>query len=74
MAGLKKADAGTDVPKYSMAELAAGAASVFNASPDCVTAALRAAGITEATKEEARKIVGKFMAAPVPPASQKGGK
>ena len=69
MAEMKKTETtpGTDAAKYTVRELAA-AAGIFKASPDCVTAALKAAGILEATKDEARKIVSKFMTAPVPTA------
>lgn len=44
---------------YPVAELARSA-HLFGASPDCVTAAMRTAGKTEATREEAKKLVEAF--------------
>ena len=55
-------------PKYTLRELAAQAESLFQTSPDIVTAALKDAGLTEAGKEEAKKIVQAFASAAVPPA------
>ena len=46
--------------EYTVAEFAAVAATVFNASPDIVTAALRVAGIEKTTKSAALEIVEKF--------------
>ena len=71
------ADAGTkSVPvavEYTIEELTAGAKTVFpGISPDCVTAALRLAGITKTTKENAKEIVDKFVNAPVA-GPKKGG-
>lgn len=54
------------VIEYTVRELAAAAKTVFpGISPDCVTAALRMAGITKTTKEKAREIVTKFVSEPV---------
>ena len=59
--------------EYTIEELAAGAKTVFpGISPDCVTAALRLAGITKTTKEKAKEIVDKFVNAPVA-GPKKGG-
>lgn len=59
--------------EYSIAELAAGVKTVFSEiSPDCVTAALRMAGITKTTRERAREIVDKFVNEPVA-GPRKGG-
>lgn len=59
--------------EYTIEELTAGAKTVFpGISPDCVTAALRLAGITKTTKEKAREIVDKFVNAPVA-GPKKGG-
>lgn len=60
-----------NAPKYTVRELSDAAATVFGASPDIVTAALKSAGLTEATREETRKLVKKFMTAPVPSADRK---
>lgn len=46
--------------EYTVAEFAAVAASVFHASPDIVTAALRMAGVEKTTKSAAIEIVEKF--------------
>lgn len=45
---------------YTMEELAANAEAVFHTSPECVSAALRQAGITECTKGKAEEIVKEF--------------
>ncbi|MDE7313595.1 MAG: hypothetical protein K2N87_18560 [Eubacterium sp.] len=45
---------------YKAEELAAGAEDTFGTTPECVLAALRQAGITECTKEEAAKAVKAF--------------
>lgn len=59
--------------EYSIAELAAGAKTVFpGISPDCVTAALRLAGVTKTTREKAKEIVDKFVNEPVA-GPKKGG-
>lgn len=59
--------------EYTVAELAAGAKTVFpGISPDCVTAALRMAGVTKTTKEKAKEIVEKFVNEPVA-GPKKGG-
>lgn len=59
--------------EYTIEELTAGAKTVFpGISPDCVTAALRLAGITKTTKEKAKEIVDKFVNAPVA-GPKKGG-
>lgn len=59
--------------EYTIEELTAGAKTVFpGISPDCVTAALRLAGITKTTKENAKEIVDKFVNAPVA-GPKKGG-
>lgn len=47
-------------PVYSKDELVAASGKVFGVSPDIVTAALRMAGIQQATVEEATKIVKEF--------------
>lgn len=44
---------------YTIRELARSA-HLFGASPDCVAAAMRTAGKTEATREEAKKLVEAF--------------
>lgn len=60
--------------EYSIEELAAGAKTVFpGISPDCVTAALRLAGITRTTRDKAKEIVDKFVNEPVA-GPKKGGK
>lgn len=46
---------------YSVSELAANAKKVFGTRQECVAAALKAAGKTECTVEEAKKIVEKFL-------------
>ena len=59
--------------EYTVEELTAGAKTVFpGVSPDCVTAALRLAGVTKTTKERAKEIVDKFVNAPVA-GPKKGG-
>lgn len=59
--------------EYTVKELAAGAKTVFpGISPDCVTAALRMAGVTKTTKEKAKEIVDKFVKEPVA-GPKKGG-
>lgn len=59
--------------EYTVKELAAGAKTVFpGISPDCVTAALRMAGVTKTTKEKAKEIVEKFVNDPVA-GPKKGG-
>lgn len=45
---------------YKAEELAAGAEEAFGTTQECVMAALRQAGITECTKEEAEKTVKAF--------------
>lgn len=45
---------------YTAAELIAAAKTVFHASPDIVTAALRVAGVNKATVQEATRIVEDF--------------
>ncbi len=66
----------TSPVEYTIAELRAGAMTVFpGVSRDCVTAALRMAGVTKATKERAREIVARFVSDPVPdPRKKKGGR
>ncbi len=46
---------------YPTSELAANAEKIFATRPECVSAALRAAGKTECTVSEAKVIVGKFL-------------
>lgn len=46
--------------EYTAAEFAAVAKTVFGASPDIVTAALRVAGVTKCTKSAAIEIVENF--------------
>lgn len=59
--------------EYSIEELATGAKTVFpGISPDCVTAALRLAGVTRTTRERAKEIVDKFVNEPVA-GPRKGG-
>ena len=59
--------------EYTVEELTAGAKTVFpGVSPDCVTAALRLAGVTKTTKEKAKEIVDNLVNAPVA-GSKKGG-
>lgn len=65
----------TSPVEYTIAELTAGARTVFpGVSPDCVTAALRMAGVTKATKEKAQEIVARFVSEPVPDPRKKGGR
>lgn len=49
--------------EYTAAEIAAAVSSVFKKDmlPDCVIAAFRVAGLTKATKDNAKEIVEKFM-------------
>lgn len=47
-------------PEYTVEEFAASAGSVFGASPDIVTAALRVAGVKKTTKSAAAEIIEKF--------------
>lgn len=59
--------------EYTVKELATGAKTLFpGISPDCVTAALRMAGVTKTTKEKAKEIVEKFVNEPVA-GPKKGG-
>ena len=46
---------------YTVRELAENAKALFNTMPECVTAALRFAGITSCTIEEAKAIVKNFL-------------
>lgn len=46
---------------YSVNELAANARKLFETRQECVVAALRAAGKSECTVSEAKKIVEKFL-------------
>lgn len=55
----KKTEATVEA-EYTVAEFAAVAGTVFNASPDIVTAALRVSGIERTTKSAALDIVEKF--------------
>lgn len=55
----KRPGSGTSV--YTAAELTANAQAVFGTVPDIVSAALRQEGITECTKEEAKKIIQDFV-------------
>lgn len=47
--------------KYQVEELSKAANALFGVQPECVKAAFFVADRTEATEEEARKIVGEFM-------------
>lgn len=49
--------------EYSAAEFAASTSSIFEkgATPDCVIAAFRMAGVEKATKSKAKEIVTKFL-------------
>lgn len=47
-------------PKYTAQELAAASAR-FGVRPECITAAMQVNNMQEATLEEAKKIVEKFM-------------
>ena len=47
--------------KYEAAELAANARRVFGKPPEVVSAALKAAGKTAATLDEAKETVSKFL-------------
>lgn len=46
---------------YSVKELSANSKKLFDTRQECVAAALKAAGKTECTVSEARKIVEKFL-------------
>ena len=46
---------------YTARELAENAKALFNTMPECVTAALRFAGVTVCTIEEAKIIVKNFL-------------
>lgn len=46
---------------YTARELAENAKALFNTMPECVTAALRFAGVTACTIEEAKTIVKNFL-------------
>lgn len=46
---------------YSAAELAYNAKKLFNAMPECVTAALKMAGVKECTIDEAKTLVKNFL-------------
>lgn len=48
-------------PKYSVSDFAKQAKSLFDTTPEVVTVALRTAGKTEATIEEAKETVKKFL-------------
>lgn len=48
-------------PVYTAGELAANASKIFATRPECVTAALKAAGKPECTVPEAKTIVEKFL-------------
>ncbi len=50
-----------NVSMYKAEELVAGAEGAFGVMPECVAAALRQAGITECTKEEAARAVKAFL-------------
>lgn len=49
--------------EYSAAEFAASASSIFGkgATPDCVIAAFRMAGVKKANRSKAKEIVSKFL-------------
>ena len=49
--------------EYSAAEFAASASTIFGkgATPDCVIAAFRMAGVEKATKSKAKELVSKFL-------------
>lgn len=59
-AGAKAPPAKKNESVYKAEELAAGAEEAFGTTQECVLAALRQAGITECTKEEAEKTVKAF--------------
>lgn len=46
---------------YPVSELAANAKKIFGTRPECVTAALKAAGKSECTIPKAKEIVDKFL-------------
>lgn len=48
-------------PEYSAPELAANAKTLFGTRPECVAAALKAAGKEKTTVSEAGNIVGAFL-------------
>ena len=54
----KKTD--SNEPEYTIAELSANAESIFNASPDIVTAALTVAKVTSISVDAAKTIVNNF--------------
>lgn len=56
----KTKDTETVEQEYTVEEFAAVAKTVFNASPDIVTAALRFSGITKTTRSAAIRIVEEF--------------
>lgn len=58
-----QASTGHQEAEYSAAEFAASARVLFGkgATPDCVIAAFRTAGIEKATKSKANEIVSKFL-------------
>lgn len=47
--------------EYTAAELAEAAQTVFGIMPECVSAALKCAGVNKATLANAKEIVKKFM-------------
>lgn len=62
-------------PKYSVKELSSATAALFpGVTPDCVTAALRSAGLTACTKEEAQEVVAAFAATAIQNPKKKEGK
>ncbi len=46
---------------YSASEFAVNAKEAFNTKPECVTTALKKAGITECTFAKAKEVVKKFL-------------
>lgn len=58
-----QASIGRQEAEYSAAEFAVSARVLFGrgATPDCVIAAFRTAGIEKATKGKAKEIVSKFL-------------
>lgn len=60
MATKRETETGEVEQEYTVAEFAAVAKTVFNATPDIVTAALRVAGVTRCTKSTAVEIVENF--------------
>ena len=57
----KKPSATAAETKYDVAEFVEVAETVFDTMPECVMAAFRCKGITQATKSEAMKIVSEFL-------------